>query len=128
MNWGDAIAMVYSAKIDKALELLDAAGVMRWSAAPPIYCLLWSLGIPVRPPYFATFWGNVVVTAIYMAVAFSIVGWLLGFYTDKPGAAVLLIFWIAGVPALGTAAFIRWRQHKLGLPAWEDIEVVDRFD
>ena len=50
--------MAYPAKIDLALQILAKTKIRRYNYAPPLHRLLWSLGIPVRPPYFAGFWSN----------------------------------------------------------------------
>jgi hypothetical protein len=40
------------------LNDLAQRGVRKYTAAPPLYRVLWRLGFDIAPPPFATFWSN----------------------------------------------------------------------
>jgi hypothetical protein len=89
----------------------------RWSAVPPIYRLLWRLGIKVRPPVFASFWSLAVPYAIFYGILFFIVWWL------NVGHSITGLV-LSGVAAAFMAASIavgnRRQARKLAFPRWED--------
>lgn len=47
--------MTHDEKVAFLLDDLARKGIGRYTVAPPIYRLLWRLGIEVKPPLFASF-------------------------------------------------------------------------
>ena len=63
-------------KITYYLRDMRQKGVRSWTAAPPIYRLLWRLGIKVRPPLFASFRSLFLALGhlLFVFFSFSLVG------------------------------------------------------
>ena len=108
-------------KIDAAIDYLRSRGMWKSSAAPLLYRLLWSLGIPIPPPHFQSFLG----LFLFMG---SIFGIFLGgmIYFINPANTVeeaAFLGLISGVFfGLLMAIFMRLQAWRLGLPRW------DKFD
>ena len=45
--------MNFDTKLDAALKRLSSTGMWSSSYAPPIYRLLWGLGVKIPPPHFS---------------------------------------------------------------------------
>jgi hypothetical protein len=89
----------------------------RWSAVPPIYRLLWRLGIKVRPPLFASFWSLAVPYAVGWGILLIIAWWL-----RDPHTITSLVISVVGAAFIGVIAAASYRRQarKLALPRWED--------
>jgi hypothetical protein len=109
--------MTNDEKIEYYLRDMRQRGVGKFRAAPPIYRLLWRLGIKVRPPVFASFWSLAVPYAIFYGILFFIVWWL------NVGHSITGLV-LSGVAAAFMAASIavgnRRQARKLAFPRWED--------
>ena len=89
----------------------------RWGAAPPIYRLLWRLGIKVRPPLFVSFWSLAVLWAVGWGILLIIAWWL-----RDPHTITSLVISVVGAAFIGVIAAVSYRRQarKLALPRWED--------
>ncbi len=58
--------MTHREKDAYLLRDLGQRGIRPRIVAPPIYRLLWHLGVEVRPPHFASFWWFVAVLPFYL--------------------------------------------------------------
>ena len=114
--------MTRDEKIAFMLKDLGEKGIKKYTAAPPLYRLLWRLGFDVAPPLFASFWLITLQMGVFFAVGWGVVMW----FWVWQGQGLPPIFAIiasagAGVCfGLAMAAYYRWRWRKLGLPRWED--------
>ena len=113
--------MTHEEKVAYLLRDLGQKGIGQYAIAPPVYRLLWRLGIAVRPPYFARFWS----LAASMAVGFGIVwGIIMWFAIWRQSASVSVAVATAALAGLlfGVimAAYYRRQARKLALPRWED--------
>jgi hypothetical protein len=120
--------MAYPPKIQLALDALAKTGIGPWTYAPPLYRLFWHLGLPIRPPHFSTFTGNFLLMTSWFGVFFTAVMW----FVLRADRSVTFILFQCGVTAvlfgLIMAAWTRFRVRKLNLPAWSELDVVNRFD
>jgi tetratricopeptide (TPR) repeat protein len=116
-----SIPKSYPPKVRAALEMLAAAGIGR-SNTPPIYRLLWRLGLDVPPPHFAGFVSNCANTGI----AFGVIAWvyLLGRF-NAPTARIpqFLEFSAAAGLLVGVsmAVYFRHGATKYRLPPWSSL-------
>jgi hypothetical protein len=125
--------MTNDEKITYYLRDMRQKGVRSWTAAPPLYRLLWHLGIKVRPPLFASFRSLYWLRAVLCLCFFLLLWWGQGISWGQGGSH----FWwweggshsISGLVAsvvaavsIGAimAAIIRGKARKLALPRWED--------
>lgn len=114
--------MTHREKVDRLLSDLAQRGVGRYTAAPPLYRLLWRLGIEVPPPFFASFRSLALLMGVLFGVAWGLFMWLLVWRPDHvPPALAAATALIAGTLfGVIMAAYYRWRASKLALPRWED--------
>ena len=107
-------------KIDAAIAFLRSRRVSASSAAPPLYRLLWSLGIYVPPPHFQSFLGLALILGTVfgtiMGVVFSLT--TLGDRSWEWGAIAGLFCGVFF--GLSMAAYFRWSASKLKLPRWSE--------
>jgi len=114
--------MTHQEKVDAFVNELAQRGVGKYTTAPPLYRLLWRLGIEVPPPHFAGFWSLTLLMGVFFAVFWGLFMWLfLWRGQDMPIAVGIVVAVIAGLLFGATmAAYYRWRARKLELPRWED--------
>ena len=113
--------MDHKAKVAHLLEDLKQRGIGPFTAAPPLYRLLWWMGIET-PPHFASFGSIALVMGLFFGVFWGLIMWFLGWRAnDVPIAFALAMSAVAGVLfGVTMAAYFRWRASKLALPAWKD--------
>jgi membrane associated rhomboid family serine protease len=113
--------MTHEEKVAYLLRDLGQKGVGQYTIAPPIYRLLWRLGIEIRPPHFASFWSLAAPMAVGFGIFWGIFMWLTVW---QQGSSVSLAVGTAASAGLFfgvfMAAYYRWRARKLALPRWED--------
>ncbi|MCK0068075.1 DUF6404 family protein [Kordiimonas laminariae] len=111
----------YDARVQVAIELLQAKGVKPYESYSLPQRLLRFYGYPTRPMYFLhPVWVGVQVGILYallMTLAYAILSQEISYGIAVP---IWSIFF-------GTfmAIFFKRRREKLNLPAWEDIPVKD---
>jgi hypothetical protein len=138
--------MTHRQKVDHLIEELRHRGLPASTAAPPLFRLLWALGLETPPPVFWGFIPSMLFMGgffgfffgLFMELAFLI--WLIlgeGLWLGHGGGQLLSrgIFGftvVAGVAAvagllfgLPMAAISRWKAAQLRLPSWEDYPVED---
>ena len=115
--------MTFKEERDLALDRLSATTIRPANYAPPIYRVMWWLGLPLAPPHVSGFVTNALVAAGYFSVLFGgvVTGTrvLLG-QTAANWHAAGQTWLIAGVPAgcvfgLGMATYYLWSARKHGL-------------
>ncbi len=108
-------------KVERLVADLRKQGVSRYTAAPPLFRLLWALGLAVPPPlflgprplalllgaFFGTFWGAFMWQFQWQASH------------TPPGLAVLTAACAGLAFGLGMAGYYRWKAARLRLPPWE---------
>lgn len=122
---------------DRALKLLDAAGVRRSQSAPPLFRLLWRLRLPVPPPHYLPFRINLAALGGFFGLTMTGV-FLLTTVMSAGGASralsdLALIHVILGVMAgisFGgvMASYFSWSRKKRQLPTWNSLRVVRDFE
>jgi uncharacterized protein DUF6404 len=112
--------MTHDEKIEYLLKDLGERGISKYTVAPPLYRLLWGLGIEVTPPHFAGFWSLAPFMGAFFAIAWGLFMWVAA-WRDLPFAVTLVASLIAGF-LFGTimAGYYRWRARALALPSWQD--------
>ena len=108
-----------------ALNLLTSAGIRRGNYAPPVFRLLWWLGIDVPPPHFASFWTNVFLAGSFFGVVWSLLMWLLRSWRQTGYVGNLFIAAVvAGVIyGLGMACYYAYGKDKHKFPSWENFGI-----
>ena len=112
--------MTHSEKLEQMQKHLAEIGVSPSTAAPPIWKLLWRLGIDIPPPLFMGFWSSAAFMGTFFGVFWGILMWLiLWSRQDMPISLALAAPAFAGVLfGLCMAAYFRHLAHKHKLPSW----------
>jgi hypothetical protein len=118
--------MAYPAKIDLALQILAKTKISRSNYAPPLHRLLWSFGIPVRPPHFAGFWSNFLQGTAWGILLYPPIAWLIS--SNPIRSIVTLTLFVGTLTGLIFAIWIQRSARRYKLPDWSEIGVPERFD
>lgn len=113
--------MTHDEKVAYLLNDLGQRGIGQYTIAPPIYRLLWRLGIEVKPPHFASFWSLVVPLGVVFGVLWGIFMWLFVWRHSAPVGLDVATAALTGLLfGVVMALYYQWRARKLALPRWED--------
>lgn len=112
--------MIDPDKLENMQRHLAELGVSPSTTAPPLWRLLWRLGIDIVPPLFMGFRQAALVMGSFFGVFWGLFMWL--FMWSRGGMPV----WIALVAAalagllfgLGMASYFRYVARKHKLPSW----------
>jgi hypothetical protein len=117
-------------KVDHLIAELGQQGVGPYTVAPPLFRLLWGLGLEVPPPFFLGFFSLTVLMGTIFGVIWTPLWgagmWLWVWQGQVPAGFAILMSVMAGLFAgvlfgLAMAGFSRWKAAQLGLPSsWED--------
>ena len=106
---------------ERALDLLESAGIGRGSYAPLLVRLLWRCGIKLKPPHFMGFGSALLLWGGYFSIAWGMFMWLLVW--SRQGVGVRLALGAAVGAGLTFGLFLAAyyaRQRRLhGLPGWD---------
>jgi uncharacterized protein DUF6404 len=116
--------MSYPSKLSSALAMLAATGISRRSYEPPLYRLLWRVGLFVPPPHFASFGFNFVFTGAWFGAFWGATMWLLVWpQLGVSGVVAAIAAVTAGVLfGLIMAAYYRYGARKHKLPLWSRLK------
>lgn len=113
----------YTRKLAAALAETERAGIPRRQVLPLVWHLAQRLGWPMRPPLYASFWQNLLVTGVPFGVFWGL--WMQfttwGPRDRVPGEQLAVAFIAAllfGAAMAGFTAFTRGRKE---LSRWEDL-------
>lgn len=106
-----------------ALELLAKTGIWPSNFAPPALHLLWKLGIDVRPPHFAGFAANALVTGSVFALVWGAVMWWMVWSGEGMPVAIAVVSALAAGILFGLmmAGYYRYGARKHQLPSWDEL-------
>ncbi len=122
----------FEARRAEAVRLLAEKGVPRWRVVPAFYRFVWSLGIRLRPPHFASWEANFALFGGGAAATTAVISCLVMMVMD--GEIPLVQTVVMSVGFLIVFGFIQAARHKReaedhGLPPWGDLpDVVGVFD
>lgn len=107
-------------QIEAYIEELGMQGVDRSKAVPPLYRLLWKLGVPVNPPLSQSFLSVAMVHGFYFGPLWALGMWFF-MLRDGPNAfAVTLFAMLLAGTLFGAIAGFKYR--KIGrdrkVPEW----------
>src|SRR5690349_21274408 len=112
--------MTHQQKVDLLIADLREQGVSPFTTAPPLFRLLWALGLDVPPPLFLGFLTLTLVMGTFFGGVWGALMWLLEWGLRVPGAMTVPTAAAAGLFfGLSMAAYFRWKAARLGLPRWE---------
>lgn len=113
--------MTHRQKVDRLMNELGKKGVGKYTVAPPIFRLLWTLGLQVPPPFFLGFFALTLLMGAFFGVFWGGTMWLLQRQSGRlPVELAVIIAAGAGLCfGLAMATYYRWKAARLGLPTWE---------
>ena len=114
--------MTHEQKIVFAIETLKSRGVSKSMIAPPLFTLVWKLGLRVPPPIFLRFSALVCAMGIPFGLSFGLLMWLFVLGPQRMSASqAAIVSLLAGVMfGVAIAAPFRLWARKLNLPSWSD--------
>lgn len=115
--------MTYPQQLETALSHLAATGIMKSNYAPPLFRILWRMGVYARPPHFASFASNFLLTGAWFGIAWGAIMWLFVWSgTGKTPLVAAVTALAAGVLfGLCMASYYRYGARKHKLPEWSQI-------
>lgn len=121
--------MTQSSKLDRYVQQMADAGVGKSTAFPPLWRVLWRIGIQAPPPIFLGFLPLTLIFGGSFGVIFSGVAWLFQDFgmLRQPAMSPPLFALLAGIPyGLAMAYYHRGlaKQHHLG--SWAAFSGVSR--
>lgn len=124
--------MSFKEKRRAAEAVLEAAGIKRSYYAPPLYRLMWVLGLNVPPPHFAGYVANALLTSVWFIIAVGVIRLGMEVLMAALGGTTIawqtvLHWWIVFLPVgvlFGPifALYFAWSARKHRLPAWKDLD------
>jgi hypothetical protein len=112
--------MTHKQKVEHLIADLRKHGVGPYTVAPPVFRLLWALGIRVPPPLFLGFLTLTVVMGLPFGLLWGAAMWLLMWRDMAPGVTIIAAAAAGLLFGLGMAAYCRWQASHLQLPSWKD--------
>ncbi len=115
-------ATEFDLRLQQALTLLEAKGVRKSTCAPPLFRLLWKLGVKVPPPHMAGFAFNSLLMGGFFGVFWSLLMWLMLWSRQgMPLAIVATVALLAGALfGLTMAWYLHYHARKYAIPRWRD--------
>lgn len=119
--------MSFEQRKARALEILQATGMMPSHYAPPLIRLLWKAGVKIAPPHFQSFQRTTFVAGAWFAFGWGMIMWVFGWFqgdATSPSAVVTVV--AAGLAGLlfglAMASFYARDRRKHQLPAWAALD------
>jgi hypothetical protein len=113
--------MAHDDKMETYKADMAARGIGASMAVPPLWHLLWVLGINVPPPLFMPFLPLALLSGSYFGVLFGAFAWLMGNRGARSmglGEASLFALATGALFGLGLAWSNRRLARRLGLGSW----------
>jgi hypothetical protein len=112
----------FDVRLRQALALLEARGLGKSTYAPPLFRLLWKLGVSVPPPHMAGFAFNSLLMGGFFGVFWSLLMWLMLWGRQGMsllGAATTALV-AGGLFGLAMGWYMRSSARKRAIPRWQD--------
>ena len=112
--------MTHTDKLERMQKHMAKLGVSPSTAAPPIWKLLWRLGIDLPPPLFMGFWSAAFFMGGFFGITWGLFMWL--FMWSRQGMPTWLVLGMAASAGvlfgLCMATHFRYLARKHNLPSW----------
>jgi hypothetical protein len=116
--------MTHQDKLQKMYSELPDKGIRRLTFAPPVYRLLWKLGVEVPPPHFSSFIFLFLTFGISFGLLWGLTMWILISSINGPVTLDLVPAAVLAGILFGAlmGGYFRYQARRYGLPAWKDFE------
>ena len=114
--------MTHQEKVDHLIAELGKEGMSPYTVAPPLFRLLWALGLRVPPPLFLGFLTVALFAGFFFGLFWGAFMWLIQWrWWKAPVELAAFASVLAGLLfGVSMAAYYRWKARQLKLPRWED--------
>jgi hypothetical protein len=108
---------------DAALALLAQTGIWPSNYAPPLFHLLWRMGVDVPPPHFVRFASVVIFMGTFFGGMFALFMWpTLWTRMGLSFGGALIRSGVAGlVFGLAMAGYYAYGRRRHRLPSWDEL-------
>ena len=119
--------MTHEEKLAHFERELEKHGMWKSNAKPPMFWLLWKLGVEVPPPYFLSFPQAMLIAGAPFGLLMGLaLGAALSFFLD--GRSAFVIWSAIAFAAVSSGALFGvcmafvwgWQRDKLQLPRWRE--------
>jgi hypothetical protein len=116
------MSLSFEAKTQAMRRQLATRQIAPGIIAPPLWRLLWKLGIPLTPPLFLGFMPLALLCGGFFAVLWGLVMYLASWRTQGTPLINMLLVMLAAGAVFGLIMATVYRRHASGLqlPAWSD--------
>jgi hypothetical protein len=106
--------------IQSYIEQLQKQGVKANTSAPPLFRLMWSLGVGVRPPLNQSFLMNTLFMGLYFGIFWGLFMWLFQWRKWHLSAFSAVMFAAGAGLLFGVtmATYYRWKSRRVNVPTW----------
>lgn len=113
--------MTHDRKMEEYKHLMTEKGIGDATAYPPLWKLLWSMGIPLPPPLYMRFLPLALLGGTFFGLLFGAFAWYMGnrgirTMSFKEACGVALI--LGAAFGISVAWLTRRQASKLGLGTW----------
>ena len=114
--------MEFSQRLQQSFALLESKGIGKSTYSPPLFRLLWKIGVQVPPPHMAGFGFNALVMGGFFGVLWGMLMWLLlwGRQGMQIWTAVATALMAGLLFGLMMACYLRWSAKKREIPSWQE--------
>ncbi len=113
----------FSRKLNKALALLQRAGISEGNYCPPMYKLYWKAGLRLPPPHFLGFLGHIFMVGL--PVSLSVLGFYIMANSQDEFRLIdifVLMLGVAVFVGLVMASYYELSRRKHRLPTWAALD------
>lgn len=103
--------MTHSLKVETYRQLMESRGIGQSTAVPPLWELLWRLGINLPPPFFMGFFSLFLFSGSVFGVLFGFGAWVLG----NRGARSMALSeagWVALITGAAFGFAVAWYSRR----------------
>ncbi len=110
-------------RVEAYVDEMADLGIATYTSAPPLFRLLWAIGLEIPPPLFLAALPLTLIAGSMFAVFWGLGMWL-AVWRSSYGLPAWLVLGVAVLAGLlfgaCLAAYYRWKARSLSLPSWED--------
>lgn len=114
--------MTHKEKLNKMFKELPERGIRKYEFAPPLYRLLWRIGIEIPPPLFSSFIFLFIFEGLLFGIPWGVFMWLFERSRNVMSAISYILGSIFAGIFFGLIMAINFRRQakKYNLPLWKD--------
>lgn len=112
--------MNHNERLNKMYQDLSQRGIGKYTYAPPIYRLLWKMGIQIPPPHFSSFLFLFLFQGTFFGIFWGLVMWVLSWQQQNLSLHIFKSALAGLLFGLSMAGYYRYQAKKHDLPLWKD--------